>query len=193
MQYLVLLGAAFNLVTTIIYIKDVLKGKVKPNKVTWLMWSVAPLIGTAAAVSEGVTWAAVPVFVSGFFPLLIFISSFINKDAYWKMSKFDIACGAFSLIALIIWYLTGDAVYAIVFALASDGAAALPTIFKSWKYPETENMISYLGGMVATSTAAFAIENWNFVSVAFPAYIFLLDAIILFVLVYKGKRNRRSK
>ena len=64
LQYLVFVGAGVQLLGIAAYVKETLRGKTKPNKVTWLMWSIAPLIATFAALSDGVTLAALPVFMS---------------------------------------------------------------------------------------------------------------------------------
>ncbi len=56
LHYLVFVGAAVNLFGHFSYIKETLKGNTKPNKVTWLIWSIAPLIATFAAISSGVKW-----------------------------------------------------------------------------------------------------------------------------------------
>jgi len=189
LQYIVLLGALISLILTCVYARDVLKGDVKPNKITWFMWSVAPLIGTAAALSSGVTWAVLPVFMAGFSPLVVFIASFINKKSYWKITKPDLLCGALSVIALVIWYLTDNADYAILFSILSDGLAGLPTVIKSWKYPETENAFPYVGGLASTATAFFAIKTWNFASLAFPIYLIFIDGIIAAFLIYRKKKN----
>src|SRR5215471_17568624 len=98
LQYLVLFGAAINAAGSLHYIRDTVRGNTKPNRVTYLMWGIAPLIATAAAVFKGVTWAAVPVFMSGFCPLIVFASSFVNRRAYWKLGAADYACGVFSLL-----------------------------------------------------------------------------------------------
>jgi len=190
LKYVVLLGACISLAFSVLYCKDVIKAKVKPNKVTWLMWSVAPLIATVAALSKGVTWAVVPVFMAGFSPLLIFISSFINKKAYWKITRPDLSCGVLSCVALMIWYLTKNADYAIVFSILSDGLAALPTIIKSWKHPETENIFPYLGGLLSSCTVFFAITTWNFASLAFPVYVICVDAVILLMLLGRKPASR---
>src|SRR5579864_4455628 len=85
------------------YIRDTLKGKTKPNKISWMMWALAPLVGTWAAISAGADlWATFRVFLSGFLPLIILIASFINKQSYWKLTLFDSLCGLFSLLAVII-------------------------------------------------------------------------------------------
>src|SRR5262245_153782 len=72
-QYLVLFGAVLSITGWTAYIKNTLNGTTRPNRVTYAMWSVAPLIATVAAVVKGVTWAALPVFMSGFCPLLVFL------------------------------------------------------------------------------------------------------------------------
>lgn len=130
-QSLVFLGAAVNLGGAFFYIKDTLSGEAKPNKVTWLVWAIAPLIGTVAGLAKGVTWAVLPVFMAGFAPLLIFFASFINKNSYWKLSKFDYICGLSSIFALVMWAITKEPNVAIVLAILSDAMAAVPTFVKS--------------------------------------------------------------
>ena len=89
LQYVVFLGAAAEFVGIYFYIKETLRGSTKPNRVSWFMWSIGSLIAAAAAISSGVGWAALPVFISGLGPLLIFVASFANKNSYWKLESFD--------------------------------------------------------------------------------------------------------
>jgi hypothetical protein len=186
LQYLVFVGAAVNLIGAIPYIKDTLKGKTKPNRVTWLMWTISPMIATFAAISNGVTWAVLPVFMAGFLPLLVLISSFINKDSYWKLEIFDYLCGFFSVLALILWAITKDPVIAITFSIISDSSAAMPTIIKAWKHPETETGSIYIISLLCTFTSFFAIKVWNFSSTAFPIYLIIISSIIIFS-IYRKK------
>jgi hypothetical protein len=178
LQYLVIVGAAVQLIGVFSYVKDTLKGETKPNKVTWLLWSIAPLIATVAAMSTGVTWAVLPVFISGFGPLLVFVASFVNKNAYWKLEKFDYICGLLSILALILWGITKLPEVAIVFAIASDGFAAVPTIIKAWKYPETENAGPFTAGVFNSLTSFAAIKAWTFSAYAFPIYLVFINGII---------------
>ncbi|MDE1810994.1 MAG: hypothetical protein KGH66_03060 [Candidatus Micrarchaeota archaeon] len=160
------------------------KGKVKPNRVSWGMWSVAPTIATLAAISKGVGWAVLPVFMSGFQPFLIFVSSFLIKNSYWKLSKFDYGCGILSILSLILWGVTRSPDVAILFAIASDGFAVIPTVVKAWNHPGTEDVSPFLSGEFNTITAFFAITSWSFAAVAFPTYLtianlFLIGSILL--------------
>lgn len=144
------------------------------------MWSIAPLIATFAALSKGVTWAVLPVFMSGFGPLLIFIASFVNKKSYWKLTVFDYACGFFSVLALVLWLITKDANIAIIFAIASDGLAAIPTLGKAWTNPETETVWPYFTGLISALTGFAAIKYWMFSEYAFAVYLVVIDICLMF-------------
>ena len=193
LPYLVFVGAVVGFFFGILpYIKDTLKGKTKPNRVSWLMWSMAPIIGAAAAVADGVGWAALPVFTNGFYPLLVFIASFKNKNSYWKLEKFDYFCGFLSAMALIFWGITKEPLIAIVFAIISDGFAAIPTLTKSWKYPETENASPYAVGVFTTLTSFAAVKTWNFSALAFPIYLIITNAFIAFAIL-RGRFIKKNK
>lgn len=184
-QYLVFIGAAVQLLGIFSYIKETLRGNTKPNKVTWLMWSVAPLIATFAALADGVGWSVLPVFMAGFGPLLVFIASFVNKNSYWKLETFDYLCGFCSVLALVLWGITKEPVIAIVFAIASDGFAAIPTLVKSWKYPETETAVAYTTGLFSALTSFTAIKIWNFSSYAFPAYLVIAETLFILSIYHR--------
>lgn len=169
-----------------VYVKETLQGKTKPNKVTWLMWSIAPLIATAAAFSDGARWAVLPTFMAGFATLLVFIASFVNPKSYWKLEKFDYLCGIFSLLALILWAITKEPLWAVFFAIVGDSFAAIPTIIKSWKYPETESGQIYIADLLNILTSFFAFKNFNLTEIAFPIYLVLLNSFII-IAVYRGR------
>ena len=191
LQYLVFLGAIVQLIGIFSYIKDTLKGKTKPNKITWLMWSIAPMIATVAALSSGVGISILPVFMSGFGPFLVFISSLANKNSYWKLQKFDYFCGAFSILALILWIITKNPNIAILFSILSDASAAAPTIIKAWKHPETESINAYTTGLFNIFTGFFAIQTWNFSSLAFSVYLIISNTLIT-LFIWRGKIQKQK-
>ena len=79
LELLVFAAAIASLIAAGLYIRAMVKGQTKPNRVTWLMWSIAPFIATAAEVYSGVTWAVIPVFMTGFAPFLIFCASIFHE------------------------------------------------------------------------------------------------------------------
>ncbi len=185
MHSIVIIGSLIGLGFSALYLIETIKGTVQPNKVTWLIWALAPLISAVAAFFSGVTWAALPVLGSGIGPLLIFIASFFNKTSYWEMTRFDLICGGFSIFSLVAWFLSKDANIAIVLSLTSDMLAALPTLIKGWKFPETENGWLYLGSVVSASASFTEINHWTFAEVAFPIYLILIGVVFCAVFEWR--------
>jgi hypothetical protein len=184
-EYLVIIAAVASLLAAFVYIRSMFIGGTKPNRVTWLMWAIAPLIGTAAALSNGVGWAVLPVFMAGFSPLLIFTASFFAKKAYWKPSTFDYVCGVLSAFALIMWWLTNDPNIAIVFAIASDALASIPTLRKAWTNPETESVWPFIIGTFGAASSLAVATLWIFSEYAFPSYLIIINILILLALYNK--------
>jgi len=188
LDFLVFVAAFASLLAAFAYIRSMFKGNTMPNRVTWFMWSVAPFIATAAAVSEGVGLAVVPVLMAGLSPFLILTASFFNRRAYWKLSRFDYLCGALSGMALVFWYVTSNPNLAIVFAIVSDAFAGVPTLTKAWRYPETESVWPFTVGLFSPLTSFLVATTWGFAELAFPIYLMVLNALLVFS-VTKRRRN----
>jgi hypothetical protein len=181
-ERLVLFGALLNLIGSGTYALATLKGRTKPNRVTWFLWALAPLIAFSASVKDGVGLPSLMTFMVGFGPLLIFLSSFVNRKAYWRISRLDIICGTISVIAIILWLITGSGFIAILFSIIADLIAGIPTLIKAYNAPETENYSVFLFGSISAAITLLAIDKWEFSYYAFPVYI-LTICLILFVLI----------
>ncbi len=177
-DYLLAIGAVATLAGALVYIRSMARGGARPNRVSWLMWSIAPLIATSAEITKGVGWAALPVFMNGFCPLLILLSSLAVKKSYWKLTKFDYACGLLSAAALVIWAITKTPEIAIIFAIASDGLAAVPTLRKALHSPRSESVWPYAIGIFSGLTAFGVINTWIFSAYAFPAYLVAINLLL---------------
>jgi hypothetical protein len=185
----VILGAIINLLGGISYIKDTIQGKIKPNRISWGIWALAVMIAFSAEVSQGVGIQSLATFMVGFTPLMIFLASFVNKKSYWKITKFDMFCGAISILGLILWQATKIGNIAILMSIFADLMAGIPTLVKSYKYPETENWIEFMSSFISISIAMLTFKTWTFAYYAFPAYIFLYDLTAVMLIRFKlGKK-----
>lgn len=173
------------------YLLYTIKGRVKPNKVSWLLWGLAPLIAFVAQLSQGVGLLSLTTFAFGGLPLLVFFASFLNKKAYWKITKFDLICGALAILGLVLWKVTQVGNWAILFAVVSDGFAAIPTLVKSVKAPETESYQVYLLNGLGAVITLFTIRQWDFAHSGFPIYVSLLGFTLFLLIRFKlGKKIR---
>jgi hypothetical protein len=146
------------------------------------LWALAPLIAFFAQWNEGVKWQSLMTFMVGFGPLLVFIASFINRKAYWKITTTDYVCGAISIAALVFWLITGSGWVAISFSILADLLAGVPTLIKAWKMPETEHHSVFRNGAISAAITLLTIKHWSFASAAFALYIFTI-CVVLYVLI----------
>ena len=187
----IIIGTLINSAGTFVYLWNTIKGHVKPNRVSFLLWSIAPMIAFAAQIKQGVGLASLMTFSTGFLPLLIFVASFTNKNAKWKLTWFDLACGFFSVIGLILWLITKVGNVAIFFSIVADGLAALPTVVKAYKYPETEIAWPWMATCIGVVLTLLTLEQWTFANSAFIIYIFIVSLMIFICAQFKlGSRSR---
>ncbi len=179
-------GALLNIAGSGVYVVHTLQGRNKPNRMTFFMWTIIPAISVAASFVQGVTWALVPVIFAGLMPLTIFIASFVNPHAYWKLGRLDYLCGAVSVFALVLWWLTDEPNLAILFAIIADAMAGYPTLLKAWQHPDTESWQGYVGAAMSAALAFAVIESWSFAALAFPVYMIVMNTSLT-VGILRGK------
>jgi hypothetical protein len=189
-QYLAFLGVVFNLLAAYSYIVDTLRGRTKPNRVSWLLWTLIPMIAVAASLVKQPSWAALPVFMCGFADLLIFLASFVNPNAYWKLTVLDWICGTCSVLAIVLWALTKEPGMATLFCIAGDTLAAIPTLVKGWKEPHTETAKTFVLAFFGALTSFPAMRNWSFAECGFPIYLLVMTAL-LFLSIVGGRARER--
>lgn len=190
--YLAVFLALVSVGGSAIYIKDTLKGATKPNRVTYLLWSV-PIVAGVATVSQEFSWASVMTFLAGLMPFLVFAASFVNKNAYWKLGGLDYACGVFAAIAIALWMTLKDPALTIAFCILADGLASVPTLRKGYKYPETETKIAYLLSAGVYTANLLNVESWTFVVCAFPLYLAFDNWALAYCVYHKSIARKRPE
>ncbi len=181
----VILAFLLNILGTSSYLYAVIKGHAKPNQVTWFLWALAPLIGFAAQISQGVGISSLMTFGIGFGPLLVLLASFLNKNAKWKLSRFDFLCGSVSLLAIVLWLLTQDAMIALTLSLTADLVACFPTLIKSWYFPETGEYKAYLFAAASAFITTLSLPVWTFSYYAFPLWTLIICLIFVALIKFR--------
>lgn len=188
-QNFIIIGTLIGTAGSIAYLVDTVKGKVKPNRVSFLLWAIAPFIAFAAQIKQGVGLESLMTFSTGFLPLMVFIASFVNKKAEWKITRFDLICGVLSIAGLALWLITKVGNVAIFFSIVADGLAAVPTIVKSYKYPDTELAWPWIATVFGVVLTLLTIRDWSFANSGFIVYILLVDALIYCLVQFRvGER-----
>lgn len=175
------------------YLIATVKGRVTPNPVTWLFWGLAPMIAFAAQADNGLEPSSWVTFILGLGPLLIFaIAVTKNKKQRWKLGLSDMLCGASAALGLILWQITSDPLLALTFGIVADILGGLPTLYKSYRFPETEKALPYFLSLLSMVMTMLSLAHWDYINAGFPVYIFCIN-MVLFMLIWTrvGSRNKR--
>lgn len=191
--HFVYLAAAITFTGIFLYALDTLRGKTKPNRVTWILWTIVPLITFFAQLSEGVGISSVFALSYALGPLFVVMASFANKNAYWKLTFFDYLCGGISLLAILLWTITGNGMLAIIFSIVADFAAGVPTLRKGFIEPKSENIAAYLVGILSAAITLLTIHTRTPTSVTFPIYILIDSLLICLTIKVFSKLNQQHK
>lgn len=184
----VLLAAALGLVGSLRYAVATLRGRARPNRVTFALWAAAPLIAFAAQLDDGVGAPAVLTLASGTGPLVVLASSFLSRHGAVVVTAFDLACGAISVAALAIWLGRDDPTTAVVVAVVADAAGAVPTVRKAWRDPASENAGFYVLVGLGAAITLLTVTTTAPAAWVFAAYVLAVTALLTTIIAARRGR-----
>ena len=137
----------------------------------------------AAFDADADVWASIRVLIGGVVPGVIFLASFINKNSYWRLGRFDWFCGGLSLAALVFWQLA-DSPWSGLLATTANTLASVPTFVKAWNYPETESRLIFITSFLSAILIIPAIPVWTIANSAFQIGLMATTGAML-VAIYR--------
>lgn len=186
----VFLGAALGVLGGIRYAAATARGQTRPNLVTWTLWAAAPLIGFLAQLDSGVGLPAVTTLAAGLGPALVVATALCTGHHHARLGSLDLACAATAATALGVWLVLGRAPSAVLYAVAADAVAALPTITKAWREPNSENLLFYALVAVGATITLATITSPQPHAWAFAAYQLTICAGLVGIV---GARRRHAR
>lgn len=183
---IIYLAIPVTLIGYFFYFKNIFYGTTRPNLVSWILWMLGPFLGVFFQIKAGAGLAALPVFIAGFGPLILIITSLLRKNIFWKVTPLDVVCGILAILALVFYVLTHNLEISIFFAILTDTLASVPTLVKTWKFPETESVAGYVPSIFNATLSLLIIKNWIFSIYSFSIYLILVNITIV-SLIYRKK------
>ncbi len=170
------------------YIRDMLKGTTRPNVVSWGIWCLVQAIFAAAQFSEGASLSIVlPLAEVGTVGLIALLG--LVGYGYKKYGKLDVTCFVLALAAIVLWQTTGSPLFALIFSVAADVLAAVPTFIKAYKDPKSETLLSYLLVALSAVAAALSTTIYDLPNLLWPANILFGNALVV-CLILLGRRHK---
>lgn len=171
------------------YFRDIIRGKTKPERTTWLLWSVLILIAFVAQMSAGATWSLLLSGVDAFIVVGIFILSI--PYGIGGLLKRDVISLCISLFGLTLWAFTHQPLIALLVTIVIDGLGTYLTVVKTYLKPQTETLFSWCMGTLAGLCGLLAVGSFSVVLAVYPAYIVAANISVVLAIVF-GKRMLRT-
>jgi hypothetical protein len=188
-DYFAIIGAIIGSLGGFYYLYETLLGKAQPNRITWLLWGIFPMVIFVAQRAQGVAGVSWASFAAGLTPLLIVMASFFNRQAYWKSEPRDYYLMAAAIFGIILWVMTDQPNLALLFSLLADMLASVPTLIKAHRHPHSESWVAYAVSAFGFGISLLSIQTHNFENTTFVAYLFLLNGALTLL----ASRSRKPK
>lgn len=180
---LLIIGALIGAAGSLPYILAIMRGKARPQLVTWFVWTVLAGIMTISAYSEGQR-------ASMMLSLTAVVSCGIIVVLGWRqgrlqLNKTDIICLAGAAAGIGSLFVLHDAFMALAVSIAVDIVAFIPTLIHGWIRPSEESLACFVCTVVAAGiTLGVALYvHANIVGLMYPTYAVAFNGIMVGILV----------
>ncbi len=192
--HFVFLGAFISVGGAAIYVRDTWRGSTAPNRVTWTLWAIEPLLAFAVERQAHVGLASIMALVLGVVPIVVLAVSFHDHASVWKVGWFDVSCAAVSLGGLVVWLAVNQATVALVAFVAADAVAGIPTVRKSFREPDSESSWSFLSGLIFAGITLLTLKHLTTAGALFAFSVLVMNIFIwLFIVTKVGTRMKANR
>lgn len=171
------LALVLNFIGYIPYIRDILRKKVKPHRITWGIWTILTTIAAFNQVSNGGGYSSLFFISTALLVTIVFVLSF--HYGMGGASKIDRLCLILAILLLIYWIMVQETRLSTVVAVIIDGLAAIPTIIKTYRQPETESYPQWILAGIAGVLTMIAVPRFDWILIIYPLYIVLMNGAIV--------------
>lgn len=174
-------GAAATLLSLIAfapYILHTLQGYTRPHRACWLIWSVLATISFFSQVYEGATSSLGFAAAQAGCTFFIFLLSVVRGQGTF-MTRADASVLIVAAVGLVLWYMTDSAHYALLISITISLMGGILTVQKTYWFPDSETMSTWFLSLVASCCALLAVGSFDWLLMAYPMYLFILNAAIV--------------
>lgn len=174
------------------YIRGIIRHEVKPERASWLIWSVLTVIGFFSNLAIGATHSLWLPGIQGLGVIIVFLLSL--RIGYGGLLRRDIVTLSLSALTLVIWYFTNQPLIALYLTVLIDCMGGYLTIVKAYEEPHTETPLTWALSGCAGFFAVLSVGRWEVSLLLYPLYIFLVNsAVVVAILLGKQAEKQRKR
>lgn len=170
------------------YIRDILAGKTRPQRSSWLIWVVVASIALASQVAEGAGHSLWFLTANWGVTFVIFaLSIWFGAGDY--VQRRDLATLLLAAGAIGVWMYTDVPVYALAIAIGVNALGAILTVVKAYEAPKSETCSTWALGSVAACLGLVSVGTFDPFLLAYPLYLLVLQTSVTVALLAGRRRH----
>jgi hypothetical protein len=170
------------------YIADTLGGTTKPDRISWLIWTLEYTIFFAAQAVRGATTSLWLPGLQALGALAVLALAVRHGTGALTAGKAALLGGV--CLASALWYVTTDPDVALLLALAIEGAGMALTMVKTYRAPDTETLALWVLCAVAGLVDFAALgDGTPTVLFAYPTFFTLMGSGVVAANLLGARRD----
>lgn len=160
------------------YIQDILAGKTRPERASWLIWALLSVVSLLSQIYEGADASL------GFATIQAGGTVVICALAFWKthglrFKSEDSQVLTATAVGIWLWAEMETAAYSLFVTITMSMMGGLLTIKKAYLDPDSETVATWGAFFVSGVLAVVAVGQVDWLLLAYPIYVMVLSASIL--------------
>lgn len=177
------------------YIIDTLRGKTRPERMTWFIFSALGIIAFVSQIYLGASWSLVFSGVDALASTTVFVLSI------WRgvggHTKLDIAALVVAVIGVIIAVAAKQPIISLLGVVLADGAGTVLSIRKAFIEPGSETSITWIFTGTAALFGCLSVGRLSFELLLYPLYlaisVYLVPAAQIVGYIVHGSASGKFK
>jgi hypothetical protein len=179
------LAGGVSVVDSVPYVRDILRGRTRPYRATWGVWTTVGIIAFVAQVADGASWSLLMVGVQAAGMTLVFGLSISRGTG--RLGLVDVALIAIAAGGIVGWYASSRPLFATVCVVIADLAGVVLMLPKTWRDPGSETPSSFVLAGVAGVLGTVAVGAVDASLLLYPGYFGAVNAGLAGVIVLRRR------
>jgi len=191
-----LVAGSVHLASYALYNREMLRGHIRPNTATWILWTFLATMNTASYIvmSQDLAKAATP--IAGCAACIVTLGLSAGKGRLSGLNRLDAAVLAIGIAAGLFWWTSRSAAGANLLLQLAFVVSNIPTFNGVWRDPRIERPLPWFGFAAAYMlNLAVVIMRWrgSYADLAYPVVSLAADGGVGVVIVWRGRQLARRR
>jgi hypothetical protein len=164
---------------TLPYIRDIVRGRTRPHRGTWLVWAVLAVVVYESQRADGASWSLFMAGAQALLTSLVFLLAVRHGEG--GLSVTDVLLTATAAAGVAGWIACDKPIV----ATASVVVAAAMMTPKTYRDPGSETFASFALASIGGAFATAAVASADPALVMYPAYFCVVNAAIALLIHHR--------